>query len=116
MRAVKKQGVIPASEFSDMFVQGMYDRMAVSFYKYGPIAKGFPAPMDALASLQLHLDRYGEDHNTEHLIDAANYCMIEFLCPSYQDAAFTPTDSNKSPGRKKVGGTITTKHNLDVMP
>ena len=116
MKAVKKSTAIPVTEFSDQFVQGMYDRMAVSFFKYGALAKGFPTPMDALGSLRLHLERYAEDGNTEHLIDAGNYCMLEFLRPSHPQANFTPTDSKGSPGRRKVGGTITTKHNLDVTP
>ena len=116
MKQPKKQAVVPTTEFSDLFVQGMYDRMAVSFFKYGPIAKGFPSPMDALGSLRLHLEKYATDGNTEHLIDAANYCMIEFLRPAHPKAHFTPTDSNGSPGRRKISGVITTKGNLDVLP
>lgn len=116
MRSVKRQAVIPETEFSQQFVQGMYDRMATSYFKYGPLAKGFPAPMDAIGSLRLHLEKYAQDGNTEHLIDAANYAMIEFLRPRHPGAQFIPTDSHRSPGRRKVDGTITTKSNLDVMP
>lgn len=114
MKAVKKAGVVPNSEFSDTFVQGMYDRMAVSFFKYGKVADAYPDKVSALASLEQRVRKYRETRNTEYLIDVANFAMIEFMYPSVTDAHFTPTDSDGSPGRTKTSGTITTKHNLDL--
>jgi hypothetical protein len=113
---MKRTDKVPASEFSETFTQGMYDRMCVSFFKYGPVAHGFPEKLDALASLQLHLDAYAKDGNTEHMMDAANYAMIEFMRPRHPHAFFKATDSNASPGRRKADatGTITTKHNDDL--
>ena len=94
----------------------MYDRMAVSFFKYGPIAHGFPEKVDAIATLRLCLDTYAKDGNTEHLIDAANYAMIEFLRPRHPTAHFKATDSGGSVGRRKADEhqTITSKHNDDL--
>lgn len=111
---VKKQAVVPASEFSDEFVQAMCDRMGVSFFKYGKVKDAFPSTFDALKSLQQRLDKYRQTGNTEYLVDAANFAMIEFMHPSIAGAEFTPTDSDGSPGRTKKDGTITVKHNLDV--
>jgi hypothetical protein len=45
--------------------------------------------------------------NTEYLIDAANYCMIEFLYPKHPDAFFRPTDSDESNGRQWNNGVQT---------
>jgi hypothetical protein len=99
----------PSSEFSECFVQGMADRMAVSFHKYGPVEEAYPAKVDALATLQTKLELYLkggfikgakiEPGNTEYLIDAANYCMIEFMYPKHPDAFFKATDSSGSNGR-----------------
>lgn len=89
----------PASEFSEQFVQGMRDRMAVSYYKYGPLVDAYPAKVNALESLRLRLDKYYETGNTEFLVDAANFAMIEFMRPSHPQAHFRPTESNESPGR-----------------
>ncbi len=94
----------PTTEFSEQFVDGMRARMEVSFHKYGPIKDAFPHKVNAIASLKLRLQKYEADGNTEHLIDAANYAMIEFMLPSHTDAHFESTDSKGSPGRYWQGG------------
>lgn len=97
---------IPDSEFSLPFVQGMADRMSVSFCKYGAVAEAYPHKVDALASLQQRLDKYRSTGNTEFLIDAANFAMIEFMHPRVGSAHFRPTDSNESPGRTLNSGVV----------
>lgn len=89
----------PGSEVSEPFIQGMRDRMATSYFKYGAVRDAYPHKVNALESLRMRLDLYAETGNTEALIDAANFAMIEFMCPSHKRAHFTPTDSGKSPGR-----------------
>lgn len=99
----------PRSEFSEYFVQGMANRMAVSFHKYGPVAEAYPEKLDALATLQIKIDLYLnggtvkgktiKPGNTEYLMDVANYAMIEFMFPKHPKAHFVATDSNGSNGR-----------------
>lgn len=89
----------PSSEFSQTFLQSMLDRMGMSFLKYGRIRDAYPEKVSALDSLQLRIKKYKETGNTEHLIDVANYAMIEFLHPSVEGAYFRPLDSRGSPGR-----------------
>lgn len=90
---------VPVTEVSNSFLQGMADRMAMSFFKYGKVADAYPHKVDAIQSMQVRLDRYAKDGNTEHLMDAANFLMIEFMHPKHPDAHFTPEDSKASPGR-----------------
>lgn len=90
--------IVQPSEVSTEFLQGMADRMAVSYFKYGEAAKNFPFPGNALESLKRRLSKYADDGNTEWLIDAANFAMIEFMFPSHPDAHFKATDSHESPG------------------
>lgn len=90
----------PSSEFSEEFVQGMLNRMAVSYAKYGAVADAYPSRVDAIASLKARLDRYDRDGNTEWLMDVANFAMIEFMRPRHPEAHFRATDSRESPGRK----------------
>lgn len=97
---------IPYSEFSVDFVQGMANRMAVSFCKYGAVAEAYPAKVDALASLRQRLERYERDGNTEWLMDLANFAMIEFMHPRHDRAHFRATDSAESPGRVLASGAI----------
>lgn len=93
----------PATEFSPKFAQGMADRMAMSYAKYGQVRDAYPTRVDALASLQMRLDRYQATGNTEFLMDVANFAMIEFMHPRHPEAHYSPTDATKSPGRKWVG-------------
>lgn len=97
------------------FLQGMADRMEVSFHKYGAVADAYPHKVDALASLQKRIEKYLETRNTEYLIDAANFAMIEFMAPRFRDAEFKPTDSDGSPGRTTVaGGHVQNERNTEL--
>jgi hypothetical protein len=96
-------GGVP-SEVSPDFLQGMIDRMAVSFHKYGPVKE---STSDAIASLRKRLDRYEEDGNTEWLMDIGNFAMIEFMKPGHPNAHYRPTDSHESPGRVTKDGRTT---------
>lgn len=106
--------VLPDSEFSEKFVQYMKNRMAVSFHKYGPVADAYPHKVSALDSLRKRLDKYRETGNTEWLVDAANFLMIEFMHPSHPDAHFEGTDSGASPGRVTTDGRVTKKSNENL--
>jgi hypothetical protein len=86
------------TEFSETFVKGMRDRMVVSFHKYGKVAQA-KGKVNFIASLTDRLRKYAETGNTEWLIDAANFAMIEFMHPSHPEAHFAGTDADASPGR-----------------
>jgi hypothetical protein len=88
------------TEFSDTFVEGMKSRMIVSYYKYGKLADAYPHKVNAIASLTDRLRQYARTGNTEFLIDAANFAMIEFMHPSVDGAHFAGTDDDASPGRR----------------
>ena len=103
---VKLRMAGPDSEYSLQFLQGMLDRMAVSYNKYGKVSEGYPTRISAIESLQMRLERYAETGNTEFLIDAANFAMIEFMLPRRKGAHFDPTDSAESPGRMTTTGRI----------
>ena len=104
-RDITVSTVSPSSEFSLAFIGGMLARMAMSFFKYGRVKEAYPDRVNAIDSLKLRLDKYAETGNTEYLMDAANFCMIEFMFPAHPGAFFEATDSDGSPGRVgHVGG------------
>lgn len=113
---------VPETEFDKTFVQGMADRMAVGFFKYGRHADSEGMGVDFLESLKLRLAAYEETGNTEFLMDVANIAMIEFLHPSVEGAYFEATDSDQSPGRvapkpNVMGGVtkrVTQAHNKEL--
>ena len=101
----------PSSEFSEQFLQGMLDRMGASFAAYGPVKNAFPDKVNAIDTLKDKLKHYAETGNTEFLMDAANYCMIEFMCPKHSDAHYKPTDAKDSRGRVWNDGNLSKKDN-----
>lgn len=103
-----KLKIIPGQENqnSEEFHQGMIDRMYTGNLKYGDIRSTFPHTTDALACVQLRIQKYRETGNTEWLIDAANMLMIEFMLPAHPNAHYRPTESHESPGGIRRDGTI----------
>ena len=110
----KTPAEILTTEFDESFVLGMRDRMLVSFSKYGPVAEGYPRRVNAISSLTDRLRKYAETGNTEFLIDAANFAMIEFMHPAHPQAFFQPTDSDQSPGRRAKRGTVDHRGNDEI--
>ena len=85
-------------DFSEEFIHKMKNAIEMSFYKYGYSSKTYPELAQAYKSIQARLELYEKTHNTEYLVDVANFAMLEFLYPSFEDAVYKPTDSDKSPG------------------
>lgn len=86
------------TEYSEQFDWERKARVAVSFHKYGSAVKNFgEGRVDALATAERCLDAFKRDHNTEHLVDAANYLMFRYMYPMPGES-FKPTDSNGSVG------------------
>lgn len=87
-----------ASDYNEEFDRLRRNRVEASYYKYGPARDNFGAGrVDALATADRCLDAFRQDHNLEHLLDAANYLMFRFAYPLPGDY-FKATDSDGSVG------------------
>ena len=85
-------------EYSEQFDKERKYRIEVSYHKYGPARDNFAGGrVDAIKTAELCLDAFKKDHNTEHLVDAANYLMFRYMCP-YPGEYFKATDSSGSVG------------------
>lgn len=85
-------------EYSDQFDKERRNRVAVSYYKYGPARDNFGSGrVDALKTAELCIEAFKKDKNTEHLLDAANYLMFRYMYP-YPGEYFKATDSSGSVG------------------
>lgn len=85
-------------DYSEQFDKERRYRVEVSHFKYGPARDNFGSGrVDALATAELCLDAFKKDHNTEHLVDAANYLMFRYMYPMPGEY-FKATDSNGSVG------------------
>lgn len=88
---------ILATEYSAEFDELRKNRMAVSFFKYGPLQTNYSEKLiDSIKSLERYLHLYRQTGNTEYLADVANFAMIEFMCPQHPDAHFEAVDDGKS--------------------
>lgn len=113
MAQVDEIDFVLRSQVSEQFLTGMVARMEMSFFKYGDVKDAFPHKIDAMASLQQRLETYQQTGNTEFLIDAANFAMIEFMFPRKEDAFFAATDSDQSPGRVNAMGLVSDSPNVE---
>lgn len=86
------------TDYSEQFDKERKYRVEVSYHKYGSARKNFgEGRVDAIATAERCLDAFKKDHNTEHLVDAANYLMFRFMYPMPGEF-FKPTDSSDSVG------------------
>ena len=86
------------NDYSEQFDKERKARVIVSHYKYGSARNNFASGrVDAFKTAELCMDAFKKDHNTEHLIDAANYLMFRFMYPMPNEF-FKSTDSNGSVG------------------
>lgn len=85
-------------EYSARFDRERKNRVEVSYYKYGPARDNFGSGrVDAIATAELCIEAFKKDHNTEHLVDAANYLMFRYMYP-LPGEFFKATDSSGSVG------------------
>ena len=86
------------TEYSEAFDKERKLRVQMSYYKYGPARDNFAGGrVDAIATAELCIEAFKKDHNTEHLIDAANYLMFRYKYP-YPGDYYRATDSSESVG------------------
>ena len=85
-------------EYSAQFDKERQNRIEVSYYKYGSARDNFGSGrVDAIKTAELWIEAFKKDHNTEHLIDAANYLMFRYMYP-LPGEFFKATDSSGSVG------------------
>lgn len=85
-------------DWSSEFVGKMQKYIETSYYKYGNAYKTYPVLAQAYKCIKERFDLYLETHNMEYLVDIANFAMLEYMFPSFDDAKYAGADSDKSPG------------------
>ena len=96
MQMVDRIAEILKTEYSTRFDKIRKDMVVTSFYKYGPIRENYGSGrIDAIATAENCIEAFKKDGNTEHLADAANYLMFQFMYP-LPGQEYRPTDSGHS--------------------
>ncbi len=82
---------IREQECGDGFCDMMDNRLVMGFLRYGPMKSTKPLFYD-LEKARQRLELYEQDGNTEHLIDAANFCRCEFKRSRHPNKHFSARD------------------------
>jgi len=82
------------SEWSPQFEYLMRNRLVMGSFRYQPFSEKRSTPWmyDTATEAKNRIDRYLEDGNTEHLVDAANMCLLEFEFGNHPDKHFESVD------------------------
>lgn len=80
-----------------VFTQLMLERMHEKKLQYGSLEDRFPNEVHAIDTTIQRLQEYINTGNTAHLVDAANFIMIEFTHPSHPIAHMTPLQPGDTP-------------------
>ena len=71
----------------------MRNRLIMGYLRYGPMRDGAAWDVQRIIDrIQLALDGYAETGNGEHLVDAANVCLVEFVRQSHPNYHFEAHD------------------------
>jgi hypothetical protein len=83
------------TEYSEKFDEIRKHMMVTSFFKYGPLKENYSSKcLNSMLAALNDMEEYHKDGNTEHLADAANQLMIEFMCPQKEGAHYSNTDDS----------------------
>lgn len=97
-------------QFSEDFVRKMKARVFVGYHRYGQSKQyAIENKYDILETIKKRLEKYRETGNKEHLVDAANFIMIEYMYPQHPDAHFESIeeeDPSKRVGLVKAAETL----------
>ena len=102
-RLLRKAGVTKATlddlketEWSPKFEQLMRNRLIMGSFRYQPFAeKRASFDYDTASEAIDRIKRYQKDGNTEHLVDAANMCLLEFEFGKHPKKHFSAIDDGK---------------------
>jgi hypothetical protein len=79
------------------FFNLMYHRILMGEYRYGPIPD---YPVNWLRDVERTIGNYKRTGNTEFLVDAANYVMLEFLHGNHPEKHFAVNDDGEHSERR----------------
>jgi hypothetical protein len=69
------------TQWSKEFEQAMRVRLLMGAFRYSPFKHQGRGTHKNVESAIRRLKRYLKDGNQEDLVDAANMCLVEFMCP-----------------------------------
>lgn len=90
------------SEWSPHFAQLMRNRLVMGSFRYQPFEqkRNMKWDYDTAGEAIKRIQKYQETGNTEHLVDAANMCLLEFEFGEHPDKHFESVDDGEHAVRR----------------
>jgi hypothetical protein len=82
--------------WSKTFERLMRNRLVLGSIRYGGVHDRCCSKQNRVASIEKRIAAYKETGNTEHLVDIANLCMVEFVIGKHPQKHFATIDSGDS--------------------
>lgn len=82
------------TEWSPTFEKLMRNRLVMGAFRYGRMGRPEKRKAHAEAAIR-HLEKYLKDRNPEHLPDAANLCLMEFVENKDRQGTFRAGDDTE---------------------
>jgi hypothetical protein len=110
---LKKLNEVLGKQFSEDFINKMKARVFFGFYRYGE-SKQYKkdSPYNIMDTILKRLEKYRETGNQEHLVDAVNFIMIEYMHPQHPNAHF---ESIEEEDVSKRLGVVRSKEDAEVI-
>jgi len=89
------------TQWSSEFEILMRNRLAMGFFRYGPLNNQPAGKYDNIGSIRKRLALYEETGNDEILVDIANVAMVEFLNGNHPNKHFNAEDDGIHTEEKK---------------
>jgi hypothetical protein len=85
------------SEWVPEFYRLMRNRLIMGSFRYEPFEekRKHPWKYDTATEALVRIKRYQETGNIEHLVDAANMCLLEFEFGNHPNKHFSPIDDGE---------------------
>lgn len=80
------------TQWSTRFETLMRNRLLMGAFRYGPFRRTPKKQYDCVGSAIERLKLYQQSGNQEHLVDAANLCLVEFVVGRHPNKHFDSSD------------------------
>lgn len=90
---------VPREQYSADFVQKMLNRVAVGYFRYGLQTRVRGAPRKWMKRARMEIKEYRLTGNGEHLVNAANYMMCEWIAPEHPKHHFKHEPKSATRGK-----------------
>lgn len=83
------------TQWSDEFEKLMRDRLLMGAFRYGLFGEAGKPSFNSVESAISRLRKYVETGNKEHLVDAANLCLVEYIEGKHPNAHLAIADDGE---------------------